>query len=168
MLGSTSIIALLLSFSELGLASIPQGQTQVVLAPPPVHVVDDAILAALKKYDDPVDALLFLQPESAAALAKPRLLHVFGEEKPQWLTEGDKMRLRRAGKKFMDVTDHEDFYSQQVDASTAGKACESSLFVSDVLCLTFHQTCPTSHTRTSSNHSSPMSRSSECMMFSSI
>ena len=103
--------------------------SQAILAPElpnPVPIVDEAILAALKKHSDPVDALISLQPETAAEFAQPRLLHVFGENKPQWMTEGDKLRLRRQGKKFADITDHEEFYAQQVD-TMAGKASESFL-----------------------------------------
>jgi leucyl aminopeptidase len=37
------------------------------------------------------------------------------------MTEGDKLRLRRQGKKFVDITDHEEFYAKQVD-TLAGKA----------------------------------------------
>ncbi|RQM04732.1 hypothetical protein DH86_00004261, partial [Scytalidium sp. 3C] len=86
-----------------------------------VDGVDQAILAALAEHPDPVDALVSLSPDRAAELAEPRLLHVFGEPQPEWLTEGDKLRLRRRGKRFMDITDHQDFYAQQVDAK-AGKA----------------------------------------------
>ncbi|KAN0121918.1 Zn-dependent exopeptidase [Hyaloscypha variabilis] len=111
------------------LGSSPQDK-QAVLAPPPdqgaphtcaEHAVDNAVLAALKTHSDPVAALLSLQPESAAELAQPRLLHVIGEQAPEWMTEGDKLRLRRQGKKFVDITDHEEFYAQQVD-TLAGKA----------------------------------------------
>lgn len=125
MFGPSIIFALLLAFSQTGLTS--PSQEQVVLAPSSSHTVDEAILAALKTHADPVDALLSLQPESVIALSEPRLLLVFGEEKSQWLTEGDKLRLRRAGKKFMDVTDHEEFYSQQMEASTAREPCESRI-----------------------------------------
>ena len=168
---STTIIVLV------GLASISLSQAsirpeQVVLVPSPVqasaHTVDEAILVALRTYADPVDALLSLQPESAAALAEPRLLHVFGQEKPEWLTEGDKLRLRRAGKKFMDITSSGDFYSHKVDASSAGKACGSSFSDERRTLLTTDQTCPISRTNVSSNLSSLKSRQSECMMFSSI
>lgn len=38
----------------------------------------------------------------------------------------DKLRLHRRGKKFMDITDHQDFYAQQVD-TLSGKASESLL-----------------------------------------
>jgi bacterial leucyl aminopeptidase len=86
---------------------------------------NDAISTALRKYPDPVAALVSLQPDSAVELAQPRLLQVFGEQKPQWMTEGDKLRLRRRGRGFMDITDHQRFYEQQVDASLAGKARES-------------------------------------------
>ncbi|TRX90946.1 hypothetical protein FHL15_008151 [Xylaria flabelliformis] len=86
--------------------------------PVPVHAVDIDIVAALKAYPDPVDALLSLRPELADELAEPRLLHVFGRDTPQWMTEGDKLRLRREGHKFKDLTDFQD----DVDVSWAGRA----------------------------------------------
>lgn len=85
------------------------------------HQVDPAILAALEKYPDPVDAFVALHPEAAEQLAERRLLRVFGESSAQWMTEGDKMRLKRQGKQFTDITDHEDFYKEQVN-TLAGKA----------------------------------------------
>lgn len=124
-----SVLVLLLSTSQLALGSSFQ-DNQVILAPYPTpdvpnshieHVVDKAILTTLDKYSDPVVALLSLQPEIAADLAQPRLLHVIGDKKPEWMTEGDKLRLRRRGKKFVDITDHEYFYAQQADA-LSGKA----------------------------------------------
>ncbi|KAK5626741.1 hypothetical protein RRF57_002456 [Xylaria bambusicola] len=84
----------------------------------PVRSVDDAVLTALDTYPDPVDALVSLRPELAQELAEPRLLHVFGHDTPQWMTEGDKLRLRRKGHGFKDITD----YQEEVDASWAGKA----------------------------------------------
>jgi leucyl aminopeptidase len=86
-----------------------------------VHAVDDAILAALDTYVDPILALTSLQPESAAKLLEPRLIDVFGSPKPVWMVEGDKLRLRRDGKKFMDITDHQDLYLDPV-TSLSGKA----------------------------------------------
>ncbi|KAJ6444570.1 peptidase [Purpureocillium lavendulum] len=87
-------------------------------------VVDPAIVRALDAHADPVDALLALQPGLAAEMAAPRLLHLAGDEKPQWMTEGDKLRLRRRRRKFADVTDFEDFYARQreVGALAADKA----------------------------------------------
>ncbi|TGJ79443.1 hypothetical protein E0Z10_g9319 [Xylaria hypoxylon] len=85
----------------------------------PVHVVYDAILAALDAHSDPVDALVSLRPELADELAEPRLLHVFGQDTPRWRTEGDKLRLRRKGHKFKDITDYQDDVD---DASWAGRA----------------------------------------------
>ncbi|KAI8631588.1 peptidase family M28 [Xylariaceae sp. FL1651] len=82
----------------------------------PAH---DAILNALDVHPDPVDALLFLRPELADELAKSRLLHVFGDEAPRWMTEGDKLRLRRNGRKFKDITDYQ---HEDVDTSWAGQA----------------------------------------------
>jgi leucyl aminopeptidase len=78
-------------------------------APPRIDP-DPAVLAALAAHTDPIDAFLSLRPDAAAALAQRRLLRVAGEPEPQWLTESDKMRLRHKGKKFTDITDHQDFY----------------------------------------------------------
>lgn len=99
------------------------------------HIVDDAILAALKTHSDPVAALISLQPELAAELAQERLLHVVGDQKPEWMSEGDKLRLRRRGKKFVDITDHQEFYAQQVDVSS-GKASEGLLNMVEMLLFT--------------------------------
>lgn len=130
-----AILLLLLSTSQFALGSQFQGN-QAILGPSlelsnghAQHVVDEAILAALKTHSDPVDALVSLRHGSAADLAQPRLLHVFGEEKPQWMTEGDKLRLHRSGKKFADITDHEQFYAQQVD-TLSGKASKGLLHLS--------------------------------------
>jgi bacterial leucyl aminopeptidase len=99
------------------------------------HIVDRAILAALQTHSDPVAALIFLQPELETGLAQQRLLHIIGDQKPEWMTEGDKLRLRRRGKKFVDITDHQDFYAQQVDA-LSGKASASFLNPVNVLLFT--------------------------------
>lgn len=126
----------LLSLSQHVICS-PHQPGQAVLAPPASdvdtistiptsygeHVVDDSILAALKVHADPVDALLSLQPELAAQLAERRLIHVFGEAEAVWMTEGDKLRLRRQGKKFRDITDHQELYKDSVNTQ-AGKASE--------------------------------------------
>ena len=137
MLRSLLILLLSICTSQLVLGSLFQGQDkQFLLQPQPSqedsnaragHVVDKTILAALETHADPVAALLSLQPELAADLAQKRLLHVFGEEKPEWMTEGDKLHLRRRGKKFADITDHQDFYAtQQVDV-LSGRASASFL-----------------------------------------
>ncbi|KAH8882467.1 Zn-dependent exopeptidase [Thozetella sp. PMI_491] len=128
MLGSVGANALLLLTAQLGLGAAAR-DSQVVLGPSPslgktngVHTVSDAILAALEAHPDPVDALIALQPDLAAGLAEPRLLHVAGEKEAAWMTEGDKLRLRREKKKFIDITDHRDFYAQQQAQTTSGKA----------------------------------------------
>jgi leucyl aminopeptidase len=132
-------LRLLLSLIALRVVvSTPSLNTQVVLdASNEAESIADksAITSALKKYSDPVDALVALQPGSATELAEPRLLHVFGEQKPQWMTEGDKLRLRRRGRKFMDITKNENFYGQQADASMAGKARESYSGADRLPCL---------------------------------
>lgn len=122
-------LLLLLSFSRLAVSSAGD---QVVIAPSTneaavparSHKVDDSIIAALKVHTDPVDALLSLQPEKAGKLAERRLLHVFGEKEPQWMTEGDKLRLRQKGKKFRDITNHQDLYAQDSVGAWSGKASE--------------------------------------------
>jgi leucyl aminopeptidase len=143
------VLGLLLSISQLTHCSSSQDKQALLVPSPSVqnapteHVIDKEILAALKTHSDPVAALLALQPENAGLLAEPRLLHVSGDQKPEWMTEGDKLRLRRRGKKFVDITDHRDFYAQQVD-TLAGKASKS-LFtqVHSVLLFTLLQTFPT-------------------------
>lgn len=116
----TSICILLLS-SVLGGTATPDAQRVLGAAKPSTHHVDPAILAALDKHPDPVDAYVYLHPEAAKELAEPRFLHVHGDAKPKWLTEGDKLRLRRKGRKFADITEHHEFYAQQVNAM-AGQA----------------------------------------------
>ncbi len=91
------------------------------------HKVDPAILAALKEHKDPVDAWIALHPEEADKLAEKRLLRIAGEKEPQWMTEGDKMRLRRKGRKFADITDYEEFYKQNALSTQSGKARKKNL-----------------------------------------
>lgn len=126
-----AVLTLILGISHLALGSALQDK-QAVLAPiadfqtgHAPHVVDPGIIAAIEKYSDPVTALLSLQPKLADELAQPRLLQLLGDKQPEWMTEGDKLRLRKAGKKFTDITDHHEFYAQQVGA-LAGKASKVS------------------------------------------
>lgn len=128
-----ALIACLLGAAQLTVAS-RDTQSQYVLSPIPErgplstavrpqhgdHSVHEDIVSALQKHADPVDAFISLQDDSVradaeAALSEPRLLRRMGERKAEWMTEGDKMRLRRDGVKFMDITDHEEFYEEQVD-----------------------------------------------------
>jgi leucyl aminopeptidase len=91
------------------------------------HPIHPSIHQALSQHPaDPVQALLSLRPELAGQLAEPRLLQVFGEE-PVWAEEGDKLRLRREGKGFMDVTENWELYQKvkQSGKLMAGKARKS-------------------------------------------
>lgn len=127
-------LLLLLGSSQLAVASAVDGEQVVIAAdtgsdgtaPARVHKADDAVLAALKAHADPVDALIALQPEKADKLAERRLIHVFGEKKAEWMTEGDKLRLRRKGKKFRDITKHQDVYEDSSVGTLSGKASKSS------------------------------------------
>lgn len=138
---SANLLFLFLTCSEQVAGSLGDGSQQVLIAPQEgatesgnvaaaasaqfhhEHAVDDEILAALKAYPDPVDALISLQPEMAAQLDESRLIHVFGEDNPRWMKEGDKLRLRQDGKKFMDITDHQELYADTDGAGAwSGKA----------------------------------------------
>ncbi|KAK4158943.1 Zn-dependent exopeptidase [Cladorrhinum sp. PSN259] len=71
--------------------------------PPPPEVME-----ALRLFPtDPVNALKYARPDAAEALDAPRLLRVLGEDEPRWMTEGDKLRLRRGGRRFVDLTGHD-------------------------------------------------------------
>jgi len=137
---STIAVTALLSLTQQALSSPRQGG-QAVLAPPSSdhesvlppfpnahgeHGVDESILAAIDAHSNPVDALLSLQPELAAQLAEPRLIHVFGTPKAEWMTEGDKLHLRREGKKFRDITDYQELYTDSIEAQS-GKASTLAL-----------------------------------------
>lgn len=105
-----AVIGLLTSLGQAhSPAQIPLGKAAVAL-----HEINPKIVDAIAKYADPVDAYVAVYPEAAGEFAERRLLHVGGEETAEWMTEGDKLRLRRKGKKFRDVTDHEEFMKQQV------------------------------------------------------
>ncbi len=68
------------------------------------------ILSILSQYEDPVEAMLSLHPSLEAELAEPRLLQIMDKEgETRWMTEGDKMRLRRAGVDFIDLTGRSGF-----------------------------------------------------------
>ncbi|KAG6038069.1 hypothetical protein E4U41_004603 [Claviceps citrina] len=83
--------------------------------------VDAAILAALEKHPDPVDALLALHPKRADELAQPHLLRIIDED-TKWMAEGDKLRLQRRGKKFADITDHDEIIEANEMGSMAGES----------------------------------------------
>ena len=89
-------------------------------------LVDSSILSALARFDDPVEALLALKPELEAMMAEPRLIRVFGDGSQDgiWMTEGDKLRLRREGKGFMDLTESQD-QDWLGDSFVAGKPSKS-------------------------------------------
>lgn len=116
-----ALLLLALGFAGLGAAS-SGGQVIFSQNAAAQHEVDPAILAALKAHKDPVDAYIALHPEEADKLSEKRLLHLSGEKEAQWMTEGDKMRLRRKHRKFADITDYEEFYNQNAISAQAGKA----------------------------------------------
>jgi leucyl aminopeptidase len=120
MLTSTRI-ALLAAFG-LGLApvALTQSEAQKVLGAH-AHHVDPNILSAIEAHSDPVDAFVALNPESMDILSERRLLRIPGNPTPKWLTEGDKMRLRRQGQKFIDITDYQESIHQVMSASSSQK-----------------------------------------------
>lgn len=60
--------------------------------------------------DDPIEVIRLLDPHYAKILHAPRLVEVFGTE-PVWMTEGDKLRLKKQGLSFTDLTGHENITS---------------------------------------------------------
>jgi leucyl aminopeptidase len=96
-------------------AAIIDQPLQEVLGRPKVNVLTDGdrnaiIEQLLATYDDPVHVMRLLDPENASELDSPRLLQIFGTE-AVWMTEGDKLRLRRQGLGFIDLTNHQDLYT---------------------------------------------------------
>ncbi|KAJ0100736.1 hypothetical protein J7T55_000106 [Diaporthe amygdali] len=95
-------LLLILTWSDRVISSLRDASQQVVIAPPEnvndaavassdfhhEHIVDDTMLAALKAYPDPVDAMISLQPEMAAQLAESRLIH------STWLVPGGCEQVR--------------------------------------------------------------------------
>jgi leucyl aminopeptidase len=127
MASSCAALVFILSAQFIALGS---ADSQQVLWPPTQsqheHAVSSDILQALEIHADPVEAFLYLHPEASDELAQPRLLYVADAHEPQWMTEGDKMRLRRQGKKFTDITDHEDFIRDQQVSAEESKARTSA------------------------------------------
>ena len=106
---------------------IPEAQQTPVSNVYRDHHIDEAIIAAVKEHADPVAAILSLDADLEAVLGQPRLLHVLGELQPTWMTEGDKLRLRRKGRKFVDITAHEEFYAQQAQEASYAHPSRSDL-----------------------------------------
>lgn len=95
----------------------------------PAHprLLDPALIKALTAPDaeiefDIIGLLKELDPSIAEELDEPRFIWVFGSDKGQdgnevegeggrWMTEGDKVVLRRQGKKFVDLTGREGRWS---------------------------------------------------------
>jgi hypothetical protein len=95
----------------------------------PAHprLLDPALIKALTAPDaeiefDVVGLLKELDPSIAEELDEPRFIWVFGSDKGQdgngvageggrWMTEGDKVVLRRQGKTFVDLTGREGRWS---------------------------------------------------------
>jgi leucyl aminopeptidase len=110
-----TLIALYASLSVLfaSAAVFDHPPPQDVLRNPTVDALTDcdAMIESLlaTHADDPVQVMRLLDPENASELDAPRLLQVFGA-KAVWMTEGDKLRLRRQGLGFIDLTDHQDMH----------------------------------------------------------
>ncbi|KAG9311505.1 Zn-dependent exopeptidase [Chiua virens] len=106
----TTFIALLslLSFVSASIWYPTQIQQALQIDNVAVHLTEDnfdRVLAA--HHGDIVEVMRFVDPVYGATLNEPRLLQVFGAE-PVWLTEGDKLILKRRGLSFMDLTGRED------------------------------------------------------------
>jgi hypothetical protein len=109
----------------------------------PAHprLLDPALIKALTAPDadiefDVVGLLKELDPSIAEELDEPRFIWVFGSDKVQdgngvegeggrWMTEGDKVVLRRQGKKFVDLTGREGRWSGDKSGSGSGEGLKS-------------------------------------------
>jgi hypothetical protein len=105
----------------------------------PAHprLLDPALVRALTAPDadiefDVVGLLKELDPSIAEELDEPRFIWVFGDDEGQdgngveseggrWMTEGDKVVLRRQGKKFVDLTGREGRWSGDKSGSGSGE-----------------------------------------------
>jgi hypothetical protein len=105
----------------------------------PAHprLLDPALIKALTAPDadiefDVVGLLKELDPSIAEELDEPRFIWVFGDDEGQdgngveseggrWMTEGDKVVLRRQGKKFVDLTGREGRWSGDKSGSGSGE-----------------------------------------------
>jgi bacterial leucyl aminopeptidase len=72
-------------------------------------------LELLALHDDPVDVMIAMNPASAETLGEPRLLDLLNAQAPRWLTEGDKLRLKRKGLDFIDLTGRSFLTSSEMD-----------------------------------------------------
>ena len=78
---------------------------------------ESQILSVLSRIDDPVEAMIHLYPSTAQELAEPRLLELSNETAARWMTEGDKLRLRRAEVDFADLTWSQGIVAQDMSPS---------------------------------------------------
>ena len=72
--------------------------------------------------NDPVEVIRLLDPVYAAVLDEPRLVEVIGTE-PVWMTEGDKLRLKKQGLSFMDLTGHQNLFRSTFSSNTNIGVC---------------------------------------------
>jgi len=130
---STTLLSLLLTFSPLAQTKpllIQSQGTQTLLSSNQHHEPHPSILSALSTFTDPVDALIALRPGLESYLSSDRLLQIFDgtpDPEPIWGTEGDKLRLRREGKGFMDVTENWELY--QSIKNSDGLAGQARTFI---------------------------------------
>ncbi|KAG9311492.1 Zn-dependent exopeptidase [Chiua virens] len=75
-----------------------------------IEIKEANIERLLAAHDDPVQVISLVDPAIAAILDEPRLLDLFGAE-PIWMREGDKLRLRKHGVPFIDLTRHKDLFT---------------------------------------------------------
>ena len=72
--------------------------------------------------NDPVEVIHLLDPVYAAILNEPRLVEVIRTE-AAWMTEGDKLRFKKQGLSFMDLTGHENLFRSTFSSNTNIGVC---------------------------------------------
>lgn len=122
------VFALLLaSLSELVLVGLC---AQTILSSQDRIATIEAFLAL---DNDPVEVTRLLHTGDASdfELDEPRLIQIMGRREKEWLTEGDKLRLRKDRIGFIDLTDFQDLEgsaSAIMDVSPTG---DGELFETD-------------------------------------
>lgn len=118
-----SSLVLIALVSAVGVPAIapPRPAQHAFVSPTSSGLVDlERIHAVLAERTDPVEAMLLINPSTAKELAEPRLLQLFNgkdaEGETKWMTEGDKMGLRRQGIDWIDLTGRDSLVSPTFDA----------------------------------------------------
>ena len=72
--------------------------------------------------NDPIEVIHLLDPVYTTILNEPHLVEVI-RTKAAWMTEGDKLRFKKQGLSFMDLTGHENLFQSMFSSNTNIGVC---------------------------------------------